>query len=244
MDTVNTIKLHSICPNLVKHQDVWSHFKPVKYNIDLNTVVPDSKDRVQLYLDILTYRVLEDLLKNPNLTPSSIEKVWSRLTDAISSDYRKQIVASWVGLCQMIDRLRGIFSGYDSIYQNLVYHKTARPQARRVELKIDALLKNSKGVDLLAIVPNSFQNQTMSGVSSPDTMFCLEYLEEAGIFVNKVIELSYGSGRAHLVREMHPTVTTRTYMNRVVSSINNSTPNPFYCNECPYKDVCTFKDRI
>ena len=243
--TVNSLRLYNICPNLLKFDDVHSHFKPVKYNLDLNLIEPDSKDQVQLYLNVLSYKILEEVLIKPNMSRKRIDRFWNGLTNAIDEEYRKLIVAGWVRLLAMIEEVRAILSNYSGLHSNHVYHKSIhRPHPQTFQLKIDGMLMSDKGVDLFTIVPMSYQGDTMNGLSSVDTMFALDYMEEAGIKVGKVIELSYEKGRDFAVKEFYPSKLTKTYMNTVINHMENRKSNPFFCDLCPYKRSCKLRDRV
>lgn len=246
--TANDLQCHGICPNLLNFEDRHRHFAPVKFNLDLESLPVTTKEDAILFLDVLVYKLFEEFLDKPSLHISVLDGEYNAYAARIPIEFRKQVVQTWVRFASMVLKLSNMLTGYEEIYSNMVYYKTARASSPiRFTFKIDALLRkrDSTEIDLLVIVPYNSQSSDTQVLSNVSTMMDLDYLMEADLVPNKIIEISYGGSlKEFYTRQIFPKKNVLRYNKAMVKSIDNKKPNLFYCNVCPFKTKCKLVERI
>jgi hypothetical protein len=246
--TANDLQCHGICPNLINFEERHTHFAPVKFNLDLGSLPTGTKTEVILFLDVLIYKLFEELLDKPSLHLSVLDGEYNAHVAGIPFEFKKQVVQTWVRFASMVDKLSRILSEYDEIYPNMIYYKSARGQSPiRFTFKVDALLRkaDSEKIDLLVIVPYCAQTSDTQVISNISTMMDLDYLLDADLPLGKIIEFSYsGLHRDYYIRNVFPKKNVLKYSRKVTGSMDNKKPNLFFCNVCPYKTKCKLVERL
>lgn len=199
------------------------------------------------YLNCLVYKCIEEYLSNLDNSVNKINRKYNMLTKHIASEYSKYVISGWLFCLKIIDMINNILINYDEIYSNLIYKKVSNNPRLTFSMKIDAVVrrKQDKEIDIICLVPNIPGNITITGVSSIDTMFALEYLRESKMQIGNIHEIRYNLYEEYLnLNTSRITPSINRYQKQVCESIDNNFINPLRCSNCIYRNNCTIKNRL
>lgn len=243
----NDIQFLGICPNILLYSDRYTKFELCKYNVMLSDIEIVNDSTAITYLNCLIYRCIEEYLSNVNGNINRIHTKYNRLVAHIDSKYSKYVIKGWIFYLRIVKMIEEILENYDEIYSNVVYLKNSVNPSLQFSLKIDAILrrKNEKEINILTLVPNVPGNITLDGMSSIDTSFALEFLNESGMDVFRIHEIKYNIYEEYLgLNNIRSTPTIVRYQKQVCDSINNNHKNLLMCANCTYRNSCRISDRL
>jgi len=240
MHTSNDVALRAYCPEAPKVNDRYLLFKDMlpSLNIDLESVVDD----IGLFFAIITYRSLETFLDDVNVNMKKLERVYTETVweylEATSENVKMSAV-NWVRFIQIIKMITEHINDSDHITTNVMFNKTI--SGTRYHLKIDLLLLSKQKHTLVTFTPHLSMYPGMSIMSNIDTALSLEYLHEADLFPDEVVEICYSVEHVNKII-FDKKINTKKYRVKQVSNFNermiNEDINILQCRVCPARRRC------
>lgn len=244
---INDVQFVGMCPNILLYSDRYSKFQLAKYNVSLSDIEINNKSDCVLFINCLIYKCVEEYIQNLNIQRSTISRRYDGITKQIGSEYHDLIIRGWLFCNKIFDMLDKILVEYDEIYQNVIYYKSSYNPRLTYTLKIDAILrkKNETEVDIVTLVPHTPADITLIGMSSIDTAFVVDYMNESNLKIGTIHEISYNvSGEVLKQNSVRPSKRMIKLQKQICDSINNKKINVLMCTNCVYKNSCSINERI
>ncbi len=240
MYTPNDIALRAYCPEALNIDDKYLLFKDMlpSLNIEISNIVND----IGLFFAVITYRSIETFLSDVNMSMKKIENmyaeaVWEYLES--TEENIKTSAINWVRFIQIIKMITGYINDSEHITTNVMFSKTISDI--RYQLKIDLLLLSKQKHTLVTFTPHLPMYPGMSIMSNIDTALSLEYLHEAELFPDEVIEICYSVEHVNKII-FDKKINTKQYKVKQVNNFNkqmvNKDINILQCRVCPARRRC------
>jgi len=238
MNSVNDIALRAYCPEASQLDDRYALFKNIlpSLNMDLESSVDD----LGLFFAIMTYRSIETFLEEVNMKSIErmyTERVWKYL-EATDENIKISAV-NWVRFIQITNMITEYMNDSDHITTNVMFNKTI--SGIRYQLKLDLLLLSKQKHTLITFAPHLSMYPGMSIMSNINTALSLEYLYEAELFPDEVIEICYSIDHINKII-FDKKINTKEYRVKQVNNFNkqmvNNDINMLQCRVCPARRKC------
>jgi len=240
MNSVNDMALRAYCPEAPCVANKYLLFKETlpSLNIDIDSVVDD----IGLFFAVITYRSIETFLSDVNMSMKKVENmyteaVWEYLES--TEENIKTSATNWVRFVQIIKMITEYINDSDHITTNVMFSKTISDI--RYQLKIDLLLLSKQKHTLVTFTPHLPMYPGMSIMSNINAALSLEYLQEAELFPDEVIEICYSVEHINKII-FDKKINTKEYRVKQVSNFNermvNKDINILQCRVCPARKRC------
>jgi len=240
MFTPNDIALRAYCPEAPHIADKYLLFKDMlpSLNIDIESIVDD----IELFFAVITYRSIETFLSDGSIGMKKIENmyteaVWEYLEP--TEENVKTSAMNWVRFVQIINMVTEYINDSDHITTNVMFNKTISDI--RYQLKIDLLLLSKQKHTLITFTPHLPMYPGMSIMSNIGTALSLEYLQEAELFPDEVIEICYSVEHVNKII-FDKKINTKQYKVKQMNNFNkqmiNNDINILQCRVCPARRRC------
>ena len=192
INTSNDMMLRAFCPktSFLSNKNILFKDQLVSFDIDVEKV----KDDEELLFGVVTYRAIESFLDNTSIRIKTIEKmfndvVWTYLDQ--SDENIKKAAIAWVRFHGIYRRLLILINESEYITTNIGFYKTINGD--RYSLKIDLILISNQKHIYVTFTPHIAMYPGMSTISNMGTLMGVEYLSEADLFPDEIIDFSYSS---------------------------------------------------
>lgn len=251
MYTSNDYVLDNYCKNINKYSDktiVYKH-KLNKLNINLTECSGD----VHLFLATLTYKILLIYIKDLN-KPKSVKfledvylkNAWAFLER--NDNNIKLLASNWVRFMMLYNSLNTEINNFDYTIKDLVFNKTVYKKHYEVmSLHIDIFGIKGDKKTLITFTPYTKYSEHLRIVYNIDTLLCLEYLNEADLLPDEVIEYSINIDAVDRLthrRHMPMRKNFHNFIDRALVEEYPKNPNIFNCLNCGYVNNCTSHDAL
>lgn len=238
------LSLQSICSRIVGFPDRYDLFKE-----NLNRFRPINNDPIS-ELNYNICQCVKEIVKSPNISNRRLERLYNSLAAPMLNSKIitiNEMTRGWVKVLDIQKVILDKMKDYEESYTLIDISKVVGGVS--YGSSIDCLLRKEgeDDVDIIMIVPKVQTHKSMHVLSNLETILAIDYLEEAGINVGKIMEVSYShslSDKNILCREIYPNHNTKKYCRDYIRSLEDSSINITFCNYCPYGQSCSLISKI
>ncbi len=212
----------------------------VSFNIELR----ELKNTPELVINVIIYRALEDLFSKLDRSINNLEKKYSEAVWQYLPQTKENIrlaAHGWVKFIEIHKEVVSIAKEYDGYISNLKFNYNHQSKYI-VNSKIDLLLLSKKGdISLLTVTPYQSTNRSLGALNNIDTAICVDYLTEANLQPDRIIEISYDANKVN--KQYHrKDVYNKGGGKKVYDLLLNRTiddgANVSFCQLCPFNTKC------
>jgi len=235
----NDYNLKLFCNNATSIDDKYFIFNRLLSDLD----IPINNNYPYISFNIIIYRLIRKYIDNPNLSMKKLEDdynniVWSNFD--LTKDNIELSAKGWVRFIQIQKKI--LFFLEDSIHitSNLLFNE--KIALDEYLFKIDLLLLGVEKHRIIIFSPNLVMFPGMSILSNASIHRFLNFLNEAELFPDEVIEIS--CSLQNLDRNIFiKKINTKKYNLKKQLDIHNhllgnNNENPIKCRLCPANKVC------
>ena len=245
-NNTDDLSLRGLCPRIVSYADRYKTFKDSLCRF--RSIDGDHLSDLNVHI----YNCAMEVVKTPNITTKRLESTYQHVAVPMLNSERitiNELTKGWVRVLDLQKVLLGNMKDYDDSYTAIAINKTIGGISYSAVIDCLLMRQGDTSIDVLMVLPKLQTHKSMRVLSNLETILAIDYLEEAGINVGKITEVSYShllSDKNILCRDIHPNKNVRMYGRDVISSLgsNRSISNLSYCLYCPYNQRCSLTTRV
>ena len=235
----NDYNLNIFCKNALLLKDKYAIFKKLLSNLD----IPLPSRDIYLSFNVIIYRLIEEYIDNPDLSMKKLEDDYNKIVWSKFKPTKKNLELSakgWVRFIQIQKKILSFLNESIHITSNVFFNENILGD--EYLFKIDLLLLGNKKHQMIIFTPNVVMYPGMSILSNASIHKSLSYLNEAGLFPDEIIEISYDLENLNKNVFMRKINTKRYNLKKQLEMYNSllidSNSNPTKCRLCPANKEC------